>query len=40
VTAEFVRFILSADGQRIVLKAGFDPIEAATAAQQLANLEK
>jgi len=40
LTAEFVRFILSADGQRIVLKAGFDPLDAATAAQQLANLEK
>jgi phosphate transport system substrate-binding protein len=40
LTAEFVRFILSADGQRIVLKSGFDPIEAATAAKQLANLEK
>jgi phosphate transport system substrate-binding protein len=40
LTAEFIRFILSADGQRIVLKSGFDPIDAATAAKQLATIQK
>ncbi len=34
LTAEYLRFILSADGQRVVVKAGFDPLDAATAAQQ------
>jgi len=38
LTAELLRFMLSADGQRIVVKAGFDPIDAATAAKQLAKL--
>ncbi len=39
LTAEFVRFILSSDGQRIVAKAGFDPIDAATAARERAKLD-
>ena len=34
LTAEFLRFMLAAEGQRIVLKAGFDPLDAATAARQ------
>ncbi len=38
LTAEYLRFILSADGQRVVIKAGFDPLDAATAAEQLAKL--
>lgn len=38
LTAEYLRFILSADGQRVVVKAGFDPLDAATAAEQLAKL--
>ncbi len=39
LTSEFLRFMLSADGQRVVIKAGFDPIDAATAALQLAKLD-
>jgi phosphate transport system substrate-binding protein len=39
LTAEFLRFVLSAEGQRIVAKAGFDPIDASTAARELAKLE-
>ncbi len=39
LTAEYLRFILSADGQRVVSKAGFDPLDAQTAAEQLAKLE-
>ncbi len=39
LTSEFLRFSLSADGQRVVVKAGFDPIDAATAQLQLAKLE-
>jgi len=39
LTAEYLRFILSADGQRVVAKAGFDPLDAATAAEQLAKLK-
>jgi len=38
LTAEYLRFILSAEGQRVVIKAGFDPLDAATAATQLANI--
>ena len=38
LTSEFLRFILSADGQRVVIKAGFDPLDAATAKEQLAKL--
>ncbi len=39
LTGEYLRFILSAEGQRVVVKAGFDPIDAATARAQLAQLE-
>ena len=39
LTAEYLRFILSADGQRVVAKAGFDPLDAQTAGEQLAKLE-
>ncbi len=35
LTAEYLRFMLSAEGQEIVIKAGYDPIDAATAANQL-----
>ena len=35
LTAEYLRFVLSSDGQRVVVKAGFDPLDAATAARQL-----
>lgn len=38
LTAEYLRFILSADGQRVVIKAGFDPIDAKTAAEQRAKI--
>ena len=38
LTAEYLRFILSAHGQRVVIKAGFDPLDAATAAEQLAKI--
>jgi phosphate transport system substrate-binding protein len=40
LTAEYLRFMLSADGQRVVIKAGFDPLDAATAAEQVAQLEE
>ena len=36
LTTEYLRFILSAEGQRGVIKAGFDPIDAETAGDQLA----
>ncbi len=39
LTAEYLRFILSAQGQRVVIKAGFDPLDAGTAAAQLAKVE-
>ena len=39
LTAEFLRFILSSQGQRVIIKAGFDPLDAQTAAEQLAKLE-
>lgn len=39
LTAEFLRFMLSAEGQRVVIKAGFDPIDAGTAALQLAKID-
>jgi len=35
LTAEYLRFILSAEGQRVVIKAGFDPLDADTAAEQM-----
>ena len=38
LTAEYLRFILSAEGQRIVVKAGFDPLDADMAARGLATL--
>jgi phosphate transport system substrate-binding protein len=38
LTAEYLRFMLSAEGQRVVVKAGFDPLDAATAACQLEKL--
>ncbi len=31
-------FMLSAEGQRMVVKAGFDPLDAATAEHQLGSL--
>jgi phosphate transport system substrate-binding protein len=40
LTTEYLRFMLSAEGQRVVVKAGFDPLDAATAKAQLAKLEK
>jgi len=40
LTGEYLRFILSAEGQRVVIKAGFDPLDATTAAEQLAKLGK
>jgi len=40
LTAEYLRFILSAEGQRVIVKAGFDPLDAATAAEQLSKLGK
>ncbi len=40
LTSEYLRFILSADGQRVVIKAGFDPLGAVIAAEQLAKLGK
>jgi phosphate transport system substrate-binding protein len=39
LTEEYLRFILSAQGQRVVIKAGFDPLDARTAAEQLAKLD-
>ena len=38
LTLEYLRFILSAQGQRVVIKAGFDPLDARTAAEQRAQL--
>jgi len=38
LTAEYLRFILSSEGQRVVIKAGFDPLDAATATAQLAHI--
>jgi phosphate transport system substrate-binding protein len=38
LTAEYLKFILSAEGQRVVIKAGFDPLDANTAADQLAKI--
>ena len=38
LTAEYLRFILSAEGQGIIIKSGFDPLDAKTAAAQLAKL--
>jgi phosphate transport system substrate-binding protein len=40
LTAEYLRFILSADGQRVVIKAGFDPLDARVAAEQLGKLAR
>ncbi len=38
LTAEYLRFVLSSDGQRVVAKAGFDPIDARVASEQLAKI--
>ncbi len=38
LSVEYLRFILSAEGQRVVIKAGFDPLDATTAAEQLAKI--
>jgi phosphate transport system substrate-binding protein len=38
LTSEYLRFILSAQGQRVIIKAGFDPLDANTAAEQLAKI--
>ncbi len=39
LTAEYLRFMLSAEGQRVVIRAGFDPLDAGTVARQLAKLD-
>lgn len=39
LTSEYLRFILSAEGQEIIIKAGFDPLDAPTAERQLAQLD-
>jgi phosphate transport system substrate-binding protein len=36
---EYLRFILSAEGQAVVIKAGFHPLDATTVARQLDKLE-
>ena len=38
LTAEYLKFILSAEGQRVIIKAGFDPLDVNTAAEQLAKI--
>jgi phosphate transport system substrate-binding protein len=38
LTTEYLKFMLSAEGQKIIVKAGFDPLDADTAAAQLAKL--
>ncbi len=38
LTTEYLRFMLSAQGQRVVIKSGFDPIDAGTAAAMLEQL--
>jgi phosphate transport system substrate-binding protein len=38
LTSEYLRFMLSAQGQRVVVKSGFDPLDAGTAGKQLAQL--
>ncbi len=38
LTAEYLRFILSTQGQRVIIKAGFDPLDANTASVQLAKI--
>ena len=38
LTAEYLRFILSAEGQRVIIKAGFDPLDATTATEELAKI--
>jgi phosphate transport system substrate-binding protein len=40
VIREYVRFMLSADGQRVVIKAGFHPLDEATVSRQLARVEE
>ena len=38
LTYEYLRFMLSAEGQRVVLRAGFHPLDAATAEIQLGKI--
>lgn len=38
LTAEYLRFMLSSEGQEIIIKAGFDPLDADTASTQRAGL--
>jgi phosphate transport system substrate-binding protein len=38
LTSEYLRFMLSADGQDVVVRAGFHPLDAATVMRQLAKL--
>jgi len=38
LTLEYIRFMLSADGQRVVVRAGFHPLDAATAERQLGKI--
>jgi phosphate transport system substrate-binding protein len=40
LTFEYLRFMLSADGQHVVIRAGFHPLDAATAARQLDKLAR
>ncbi len=40
LTRELVRFMLSAEGQRIALASGFEPIDATSARQQRAELKR
>ena len=37
---EYLRFMLSAEGQRVVIKAGFHPLDAKTVARELYRLEE
>ncbi len=37
---EYLRFLLSAEGQQVVIRAGFHPLDAATVGRQLARLEE
>jgi phosphate transport system substrate-binding protein len=39
LTSEFIRYVLSRDGQRVVLRAGFHPLDARLAAAQLDKLD-
>jgi phosphate transport system substrate-binding protein len=37
---EYLRFMLSAEGQRVVIKAGFHPLDADTVTRQLTKLQE